>query len=158
YFQNPWEWPRVWALNPELQNPHWIYPGEQIRLEPPSVSNREGAAPGTPAAPGTTGPGQGLGRFVGRQIRVPPGTIFLRDRGYIDDVRDEWGELSGSPEDQMLLSYGDLAYLEMSPGHDPAVGDELTIFRPLGPPRHGDAKGTLVSILGTAKVNAWDPK
>jgi len=26
YLNNPWYWPRVWSYNPEISNPHWIYP------------------------------------------------------------------------------------------------------------------------------------
>src|SRR5207248_2604701 len=33
YFGNPWQWPRVWSYNPEILNPHWIYPGEIVRLK-----------------------------------------------------------------------------------------------------------------------------
>ena len=43
---NPTLWPRVWAMNPEIANPHWIYPGDVVRFvpptaEPPSVSQSE---------------------------------------------------------------------------------------------------------------------
>ncbi|MBT6435576.1 MAG: LysM peptidoglycan-binding domain-containing protein [Deltaproteobacteria bacterium] len=29
-------WPRVWSMNPEITNPHWIYPGDIIRFEVPT--------------------------------------------------------------------------------------------------------------------------
>src|SRR3954471_15887042 len=32
YYQNPWAWPKVWSYNPQVANPHWIYPGDQLRL------------------------------------------------------------------------------------------------------------------------------
>ncbi|HEY3234934.1 MAG TPA: LysM peptidoglycan-binding domain-containing protein, partial [Polyangiaceae bacterium] len=32
YYQNPYYWPKVWSYNPQLQNPHWIYPGDQLRM------------------------------------------------------------------------------------------------------------------------------
>jgi hypothetical protein len=35
FYGNPWEWPRVWSYNPEITNPHWIYPLDQLRLRPP---------------------------------------------------------------------------------------------------------------------------
>jgi len=155
YFRNPWDWPRVWSYNPELQNPHWIYPGDQIRLQ---ANVPVGT---TTAEPGATSPGPKGGpvRFVGRQAKVPPSTIFLRDQGYIDDsVKDVWGEISGSPDDQLLLSDGDNTYLEIKPEHDVKPGQELTIFRPLVRTFKGDAKGTMVAILGTALVEKWDPQ
>ena len=40
FLKNPFLWPKVWALNPTIQNPHWIYPGNKVRLKAP-----------TPAAP-----------------------------------------------------------------------------------------------------------
>jgi len=152
YFHNPWDWPRIWSYNPELQNPHWIYPGDQIRMQ----SQAEVAQAGPAGPPRQIGSGI---RFVGRQGRIKPNTVFLRDQGYIDDdVKDVWGEVSGSPEDQLLLSDGDNAYLEIKPGHDVRVGQDLTVFRPVRGEMRGDAKGTLVSILGTARVEKWDPE
>src|SRR5690606_19072828 len=32
YFGNPWEWPKIWSYNPEITNPHWIYPDDSIAL------------------------------------------------------------------------------------------------------------------------------
>src|SRR5262249_41651714 len=34
YFNDPWQWPRVWSYNPQITNPHWIYPGDLVRLLP----------------------------------------------------------------------------------------------------------------------------
>ena len=28
--KSPWYWPKVWSLNPQIQNPHRIYPGDKI--------------------------------------------------------------------------------------------------------------------------------
>src|SRR5688572_26059644 len=32
YLSNPWYWPKVWSYNPEIANPHWIYPGNRVRF------------------------------------------------------------------------------------------------------------------------------
>jgi len=29
---DPWLWPKVWHINPEIQNPHLIYPGDTVAL------------------------------------------------------------------------------------------------------------------------------
>lgn len=32
FLKQPWLWPKLWRLNPEVSNPHLIYPGEELRL------------------------------------------------------------------------------------------------------------------------------
>lgn len=32
FLKQPWLWPKLWRLNPEINNPHLIYPGDELRL------------------------------------------------------------------------------------------------------------------------------
>ena len=32
FLQQPWLWPQLWRLNPEINNPHLIYPGDILKL------------------------------------------------------------------------------------------------------------------------------
>ena len=32
YLQNPWLWPEIWHVNPQVDNPHLIYPGDILKL------------------------------------------------------------------------------------------------------------------------------
>jgi LysM repeat protein len=32
FLQQPWLWPKLWRLNPDIQNPHLIYPGDVLNL------------------------------------------------------------------------------------------------------------------------------
>src|SRR5258708_7843855 len=34
FLSNPWYWPRIWSLNPSIENPHWIYPGNKLKVTP----------------------------------------------------------------------------------------------------------------------------
>ncbi len=139
YYRNPWMWPKIWSYNPAIQNPHWIYPGDHVKLRNDGGDER---------ATGTLGSG-----IINRRGVVPPNTIFLRDQGYVDDPRrDVWGQISGAPEDKMLLTDGDHIYVEIGKDHTPKKDQELTIFRPL----RSVGGGAVVQILGTVRIDMWD--
>lgn len=147
YYKNPYQWPRIWSYNPQIQNPHWIYPGDQVRLR--------GNGPAAVATNRDTGKAMSL---TDKRRQVTPDTIFLRTQGFIETSNDakegHWGEISGSREDKMILTDFDFIYMKMKGDHDVKVGQELTIFRPVK--KVGD--GQLVQIQGTVRVDQWDAK
>src|SRR6202142_287566 len=152
YFKNPYQWPRLWSYNPDIRNPNWIYPGDELHLK--AAAPPESA---TAAAPGARpAKQQGKMTLVDRRRRVPGDTIFLRDQGWIrDDLDEVWGDVTGAAEDKMFLSDFDEIYLHVTPGHDLHIGQELTIFRPVHP---SAAAGTIVQIEGTARIDQWNSR
>jgi hypothetical protein len=34
FLNNPWYWPKIWSYNPDIGNPHWIYPGNVLKFFP----------------------------------------------------------------------------------------------------------------------------
>jgi len=150
YYGNPWAWPKVWSLNPQLENPHWIYPGDQLRTAPSSSAMRAAADNSA-----------GGGGFIGRSRIVPKGTVFIRDQGYIGDPeRDVWGEVVGAHEDAMMLTDGSVIYLKMKEGVDLRLGQRLTVFHEVAdPPEVEDSReppGSIVKVYGTVRVDGWD--
>lgn len=155
YFQNPWQWPKIWKFNPRIQDPHWIYPGDQIRMRHPNALGG-----GATSRSLRLGSGQAL---TDRRSSLPDNSVFLRNQGFLGDPsRDVWGELVGAVEEQMLLSDGNHVYLMMRPGAKVNPGQELTVFRNIRQPQNvaGARKppGEIVAVSGTVRIDRWDPK
>jgi len=142
YFHNPYQWPRIWSYNPQLQNPHWIYPGDQIRMQS-----------GNAMAANTSGPDRQ--NLMERHRTVMPDTIFLRDEGYVEDeAKENWGEITGAPEERIFLADLDEVYLHIAKDRDVKIGEELTIYRPT----RSLGRGQIVQIQGTVRIDDWDAK
>lgn len=176
YFGDPWHWPELWSFNPEITNPHWIYPLDQIRLsedtfiadeevrvETQAVKTAErtgrlverqptamAVAAGTEAAPTVVVP---------RQL-MKPDFIFLRDQGYLDDdALRTVGQVVGGNEEHMLLSVSDQVYVQFKEGQSVRAGQQYTLFREVKEKeRHPAEKGKLVRILGSVLIRSYDPK
>ena len=140
YYGNHYNWPRIWSYNSHIQNPHWLYPGDHVRLRSgPAVKSVDG--------------------FVHRKPLVPPGTVFQRQLGYVLDGKPrpaDWGQVIGSPEDQMLLSEGDQVYIELKEDEEVTVGQLLTLWEERAVKNL--ATDPLIWIRGVAKVNRYNRK
>jgi hypothetical protein len=147
YFNNPYQWPRIWSYNPQIQNPHWIYPGDQVKLRTGGGGDT-GPAQAAPAQPATRG------GITDRRRQVSPDTIFLRNEGFIDDGDENWGDINGAREDKMFLTDYDEVYVRVAGNREVKVGQELTVYRPL----KSVAGGKLIEIQGTVRVDQWNPK
>ena len=52
FLNNPWYWPKIWSNNPYIENPHWIYPGNKLRIVPGEGGQQAPAQVQTPPEPG----------------------------------------------------------------------------------------------------------
>ncbi len=44
FLSQPWRWPEIWQANPEIDNPHLIYPGDELYVQGGRVHLRRGGA------------------------------------------------------------------------------------------------------------------
>ena len=150
YYSNPWEWPRVWSYNPEITNPHWIYPGDQVRLY-------EGGQ-----APATAGTGSGGGAGAGgpdqpvAARQTGEGFFELRQLAFVgnEDLRSSI-TVDGSPEEKMLLAAGDEVYLAYPKNRPPRVGQRYSVYQERRRVKHPDSGkdvGAYVKIVGEVEV------
>jgi LysM domain len=159
YLGSPWYWPKVWSYNPEIANPHWIYPGNRVRFAsggdevPTQVEVGE-----APEEEGELLDDEGGGgvQVSGKIGFTPKNAYTLKSTGFVTAAEvDGLGEIVGSFAESELLSPPDTVYVEFLKAADAKQGDAYLIFRntrELTNPQTGENVGYLTNILGMGKV------
>jgi hypothetical protein len=142
YLGSTEEWPKLWAMNPQITNPHWIFPGDLVFLD----AGKGGAEPQPAAAPDTL--------HSNLPIARPPQLVrtvgFLASREY-----SAVGTLARARGEKSMLSTYDEVYLEIEDRDAVSVGQRFTVYREeeeIEHPRSNDAAGWLVKYLGRVRI------
>jgi hypothetical protein len=156
YFNDPWRWPRLWAANPAITNPHWIFPGDVIRL---GEATAPAAAPGSAPVGGKQSEDQTSLFSNNRSTALASNSVVLREVGLIEaqDLAVA-ATLSGSREEKILLATGDQVYLRFPKERPLRAGERYTIFqtdanKPVVDPETGRTFGYLVRVRGDLTVD-----
>jgi hypothetical protein len=112
FLQRPWLWPEIWQANPQIANPHLIYPGDVISL---AYLDRVVIEPG----PREEAPIDGI-----PLEQVAP---FLKNLSVVDSY-EQLPYVVGLEGDRLRSSDGQLAYLAGVPGAQP--GQRYAVVRP----------------------------
>jgi len=67
FLRDPWNWPEIWQINPQVENPHLIFPGDTLTL----VYNDNGRPAVTVTERGPVTSGGGVDRLSPRVRELP---------------------------------------------------------------------------------------
>ena len=121
FLTQPWLWPEIWQVNPQIENPHLIYPGDQIGLEyvdgQPRLSlSRNGSAPYR-ASPGSDGRLQPRIRSTPLESAIPAISLdaiegFLVHNRVVNPVTlDQAPYVIEGDDERLVLGAGDQLYV-----------------------------------------------
>jgi hypothetical protein len=145
YFNDPWQWPKVWSYNSQITNPHWIYPGDLVRLLPRGVFINAAPEPDPPV---------GEPRADVVQVPARKFEVGLKQTAFVDKQKlDDAIKIDGAVDEKALLGDGDSVYLSYPEGKPPQVGQRYSIYVPGSKAKQGDKVfGAYVTVLGTLEV------
>jgi hypothetical protein len=150
YFQDPWYWPKLWAMNPSITNPHWIYPGDRLRLQKAKQTRKRPRRRARQK-------GKAFG-VVEPQVYDPEGTVSLRQTGYIEEEKiKNAGVIKGAFDAKIMLATYDVIYIKMKRKNPLKVGERYTIFKPVKKVKYPGTKrhvGRMVKIYADVEIKS----
>jgi hypothetical protein len=162
YLGSPWYWPKVWSYNPQIANPHWIYPGNQVRFysgngeETPARAEQVTGGDEDELQAGEVIANDDEVQVVRLPVEVKTKEIVLKDGFVTPREIEAAGTLVGSYAESEMLSPYDVVYLDFKDKSAVQVGASYLVYRTVGEihhPRSGKFLGYQTQILGTVKVN-----
>jgi hypothetical protein len=146
YYGDPYKWPRVWSYNPDITNPHWIYPEAQVQLRPEDGDVVEVAPKGFKRTK----------RFSG--ITAP--AVFQAEYGFLNaEALKDAGYVIGAKEEHMMMAESDILYVRFNEDVEPEVGRTYTVFRTIDKDeRESTESGDLIRIIGAFALEDYDQK
>ncbi|MDV3433938.1 LysM peptidoglycan-binding domain-containing protein [Stenotrophomonas sp. C2852] len=113
FLQKPWLWPEIWQANPQIANPHLIYPGDVLSL---AYLDRVTVA----AQPG---PRQEAPIDAIPLAQVEP---FLKQLSVVDSI-EQLPAVVGLEEERLRVTGGNTAYVRLA---DAQLGQRWAVVRP----------------------------
>ena len=153
FFDSSWLWPDLWSENNQISNPHWIYPGERIR-----IFHQEGAE-----------------RLVGKTVVKPPA---LKEESkkeplyYYYSSIDKIGFIRKAPvipsgtifkvkDDKKMISTGDLVFIRTTGDMNLVAGNKYVVYRTSTPIIDKKTKaliGTQHYLTGIVEITKIEPR
>jgi hypothetical protein len=141
FFDDAHFWPILWAFNPQITNPHWIYPGDWVIIVPKNLLEQGPALVWAKS------------RYSEKPTQV---AIASRSIGFIPEQQfKESGKIRYSREEKEMLGQYDEVYIEFYIPKKIRLNEEFTVYRVDKEVFHPITKkrvGYKVRHLGTTKV------
>ncbi len=153
FIDDPDYWPQMWSNNPDITNPHLIFPGQKIRV----LDGRLEIIPAYPDA--SKAESREEQPVVTETVPEAEGVIQFKSTGsgdgFILTTETPLGILVDSVDNRVLLTKDDMVFLRMEAPDSVTVGDTYSLFSrddSIKHPQTGKPIGTMMHNLGYLQV------
>ena len=170
YLNSPWYWPKIWSYNPQITNPHWIYPGNELRFYP----SDENLPTNVEVSSQVTLPGQNEDLDIPESLDVEDlvktvgtvsvggaasDTVYLAHVGFVSAKEHAVaGQIQNARTEYQLLTDFDRTYIKLKSAAK--KGESYAVYRTMKEIEHpvtGEPYGFAVEIIGGVTVIDTSP-
>jgi LysM repeat protein len=159
FIKDPNYWPNLWSKNGQVTNPHFIYPGQKVRVFP----DRLEFADQTPVA-GATAQKTTIEKLADKLAEVAAEksyTVYGTEGFLLEKDIQPAGSVVGIQHDRIIAGDDDIVYTDIGSAHGARSGDSFSIFRKdvtVTHPVTSEVMGVKVIPLGTLQVTDVEQK
>jgi hypothetical protein len=153
FFDSSWLWPDLWSENSQISNPHWIYPGERIRIFHQK---------GTESFVGKTGSKSGA---LKKELQKEPLYYYYSPIDRIGFIRKApvipSGVIFKVKDDKEMISAGDLVFIRAKGDKHLMAGSKYIVYRTLTPiidKKTEELIGTQHYLTGIVEITKIEPR
>lgn len=157
FLEDPWKWPDIWYVNPQIENPHLIYPGDILRLRYVDGQPRLELARRTASTPSTTvrlSPEMRTLPSLQAIDSIPLDAIrefFSRTRVIDEDTAENAPYVLAGPQGRTLMGAGDDLYARGSFSPDVQIFQIYRVGDGYRDPVTRDVLGIRADYMGSVR-------
>ncbi|MBW2016600.1 MAG: LysM peptidoglycan-binding domain-containing protein [Deltaproteobacteria bacterium] len=141
-------WPKLWEMNPFITNPHFLRPGDRIRLlERAPVEKPKSCSASEPVQP------EPFTEMAG--INVSSLTTISTIGRLSREKVQPWGTIFSSYSSKLMMERGDRVVVHLQKDKQAVRGDRFTVYEPSDLLRHpltGEKLGYILDYHGTLEI------
>jgi len=160
FIKDPYYWPNMWSKNGQVTNPHFIYPGQKVRIFPDRlefVPKEQTAAGPAQKSPPSAAVAEALQEVAAEKTYTLYGTEgFLVEKDF-----KPYGLVIGSQHDRIVAGVDDIVYTDIGTDLKAGGGDKFSIFRKdvsVSHPLSNEELGYKMIPLGTLQLTDVERK
>ncbi|UFS68571.1 LysM peptidoglycan-binding domain-containing protein [Geomonas sp. RF6] len=162
FLHDPYYWPNMWAVNPAIGNPHFIYPGQRVRVYSDRIElEQKGTMP--PASAETPAPAEpGGSKEAAEEAPQAQGFTVTGAEGFLlEDEIHPSGYIVSTNQNRVMVGSDDIVYTDIGRRNGANVGDRYAIYRKMAAVSHPVTNvilGYRVLALGELQLSEVEEK
>lgn len=153
FLNNPRYWPNLWSKNPQVTNPHFIYPGQTVRFVNGKLEVVD--APAEAGGQKASSAGQ-MAKAAEAEVAEEKAFTVRGNEGWlVEEELVPTGRIIAGQHGRLVFGVDDTAFTDVGRSHGGSDGSKYTILRKSKKVKHpvkGDGVGFHVYPLGVIQL------
>lgn len=160
FIKDPNYWPNMWSKNSQVTNPHFIYPGQKLRIFPDRLEIVPKEQPAE-APVQITAPAEAVAESIQQVAEEKTYTLYGTEGFLAEKDFKPYGLIIGTQHDRIIVGVDDIVYTDIGAEHSAVGGDKFSIFRrdvSVKHPLNNEEMGFKTIPLGTLQLTDVERK